>query len=111
MNKVRQFFIIGLVALFTAGAMIHVVSATTMASEMALADSQLDESSCKACPDESNSSNLCDLICLTTHVVLPMAIDGKPAIAQTMFTGLLGHSPPGQLRSLDPAPPKSIIQV
>lgn len=111
MNKARQFVLIALVALFTVGTMIHAVSATTMASEMAWADSQLDESSCKACPDDSNSSNLCDLICLTTHVVIPMAIDGKPAIAQTMFAGLLGQGLPGQLRSLDPAPPKSIIQV
>jgi hypothetical protein len=112
MKMARQLVIAGLVALFAIGTMVHAASATTMAAEMAMADIQLDGSgSCQACPDDSNASPLCDLICLTTFVALPTSLEIERAVTHTVFTRSPDQGTIGQFGSPDPAPPKLIIQV
>jgi len=112
MKKIRQLVIVGLVALFAIGTIVHAASATAMTVEMAVADIQSDENgSCKVCSDDSNSSPLCDLICLTTFVTIPVALDVGRVLAHTAFTRSPDRGTIGEFDSLDPAPPKYIIQI
>ena len=112
MKKIRQLVIVGLVALFAIGTIVHAASATAMTVEMAVADIQSDENgSCQACPDDSDVSPLCDLVCLTTFVAIPAALDVERVLAHTVFTRSPDRGTIGEFDSLDPAPPKYIIQV
>ncbi len=83
-----------------------------MVAEMAVADVQSGgNGNCQACPDDSNASPSCDLICLTTFVALPISLEIERAATHTTFTRSLDRGTLGQLGSPDPAPPKSIIQA
>jgi len=83
-----------------------------MAADMAAADIQPDGNvSCQACPDDSNASPLCDLICLMSFAALPAPLEIERAVIHTVFARSPDRGTMGQFGSPDPTPPKFIIQV
>lgn len=110
MKMVREFLTVALIAFFALGSMVQAATSTTMAAEMAAADVQSGGNSiCQACPDDSNASPSCDLICLTTVVALPTSLEVERVSTHTKFMRAPDRDSLGQFGSLDPAPPKSII--
>ncbi|MGJ3260600.1 MAG: hypothetical protein ACFE0S_13455 [Rhodospirillales bacterium] len=112
MKQVRQLLVVGLIAVFAFGTLVHAASATTMAVDMAITDIQSDgDGICQACPDDSNSAPLCDLICLTTFVALPISLQVERIASEAAFGPAPDRDTISQIGSPDPGPPKSIIQV
>lgn len=112
LKESRLFIIAGLIALFALGTMVHGVSGTTMAAEMAIADIQTNENvSCQACPNDSSASVLCDFICLTNFIAIPASMGNEGVVTHIAFTRSADHGPIGEFSSPDLAPPKYIIHI
>jgi len=100
------------IALIALGTTINAVSATTMSIDMALASSQnIAGEGCQACPDGDKAAPLCDLVCTTAFVTLPVSYSFQMVTSLGQFYSFSDHGPPGRSGSPDPAPPKLIIQV
>ena len=112
MVGMSRFHVAIFIALFALGTAFHAVSATTMSIDMALADSQnITGDGCQACPDGDKAAPLCDLVCTTAFVTLPVSYSFQAVATLGQFHGFSDHGPPGRFGSPDPAPPKFIIQV
>lgn len=112
MRTMSRIYVAIFITLIALGTTINAVSATTMSIDMALADSQnIAGDGCQACPDGDKAAPLCDLVCTTAFVTLPVSYSFQTVATLGQFHGFSDHGPPGRFGSPDPAPPKFIIQI
>lgn len=112
MSKLGRIFLIGLLAVFVAGTVVHAASATSMALKMSLADtSGGNVEDCPSCSGDEGTVPVCDQVCVTPFVAVPVGA----ALTLPLFSYIHANLPLCDPTSLcgppDPSPPRTNILI